>query len=328
MTESYVLKVLSEDKICRIDNFISLKLQNISRNQIQKLIKAGHIKKGDFAITDCKYPIKNGETYLVEIKEKQEVKLTAKKTDLDIIFEDEHFLIINKPPGLTVHPGAGNQNNTLVNALLYHCGNNLSTAGGEDRPGIVHRLDKGTSGLMLVAKTNEAHENLAEQISSHSLKRYYQALCWGIPSPQEGQITCLIGRHPVKRKKMAVVKENGKHSITHYKTLKIYSGGIISLIELKLETGRTHQIRVHMSSISNPIVGDPEYGNIKASFKKNLSTKILNEISSLNRQALHSFFIGLKHPVTGEYMEYTIDLPEDIKRIEQLTASAEFTAST
>lgn len=318
MCDIFTFKVSEKDKPSRIDIFLASKLENISRSYIQSLIKKGCIKKEDEIITDCKYLIKNEETYLVTIPKVKEIEIIAKKIDLDIVFEDEHFIIINKQAGLTVHPGAGNHQDTLVNGLLEYCGNNLSDINGEIRRGIVHRLDKGTSGLMLVAKTNEAHINLSNQISTHSLKRHYLSFCWGMPTPIQGTISNLIGRHPVNRKKMSVVKTNGKLAITHYKLLKTFLNGLVSLVECRLETGRTHQIRVHMTSISNPLLGDPEYGYIKTPFKKQLSKNILDQIHSLNRQSLHSFFIALKHPISNEYMEYTIDLPKDLSNIKKI----------
>jgi 23S rRNA pseudouridine1911/1915/1917 synthase len=238
---------------------------------------------------------------------------------LDIIFEDGHLLIINKQAGLVVHPGAGNRTGTLVNALLYHCGDDLSGIGGVRRPGIVHRLDKETTGLMVIAKTDKAHQGLSEQLAGRLVKRHYKALVWHVPALRKGRVDEPIGRHKTQRVKMAVNPGDGRAAATNYEILERY-GEAAALLECRLESGRTHQVRVHMSHIGHPLIGDPLYGiqknGAQAALKKAACPEEISEqILSFNRQALHAFKISFTHPVTGEKTAFEAPLPEDMDKL-------------
>lgn len=278
----------------RLDKFLDDYLEEYTRSRIQKLIEDGDVLINGLSVKPS-YKIKLGDEINISVPELKEPEIVAEEIPLDIVYEDEDMLVINKPQGMVVHPAAGNYNGTLVNALMAYCGDSLSGINGEKRPGILHRIDKDTSGLLLVAKNDMAHQGLAEQIKEHSLTRAYKALAYGNFKQTEGTINLPIGRHPVDRKKMAVTYRNSREAITHYKVLKTYQG--YSLVECRLETGRTHQIRVHLTNMGHSIVGDPIYGSRKCSFP-------------LKGQLLHAWQVGFIHPRNGEYMEFSSELPQ------------------
>lgn len=275
----------------RIDVFLSENLENMSRSHIQKLIFQRDIFVNDKEVKS-NYKLKAGDNIKVVIHEPVKLDLIAEDIDIEILYEDEDLAVVNKPQGMVVHPAAGNYTGTLVNALLGKC--SLSSINGVIRPGIVHRIDKDTSGILVIAKNDNSHKLLAEQIKNHSVKRVYIALVEGILKNDQGTINMPIGRHPVERKKMAVVKRNGRDAVTHYRVLERYREN--TLIEARLETGRTHQIRVHMAYIGHPLVGDPVYGYKKQKYR-------------LKGQVLHAMTLGFIHPVKCEYMEFTAPLP-------------------
>lgn len=285
----------------RIDKFLSSKLNDISRSYIHKLIEDGNITINQSSVNK-KYKLSENDMINVKIPEPQELEVIAENIPLDIVYEDNDLLIVNKPKGMVVHPAPGNYSGTLVNALLYHCKNSLSGINGVIRPGIVHRIDKDTSGLLIVAKNDTSHKELAEQIKNHSFTREYEAVVYGNLKEDTGTINANIARHKTDRKKMAVVPFLGRNAVTHYTVLKRY--GNFTHIKLKLETGRTHQIRVHMSYIGHPVVGDEVYANPKN-----------NPFKFLKGQCLHAKTIGFIHPTTKEYIEFTSSLPEYFQKI-------------
>lgn len=291
--ESIYFNVLSEDAGIRIDVFLSKRIEDMSRSHIQKLVDENNIWVNNKNIKS-NYKIRCGDIIKVVIPEPVKLDLIPEDIDIDILYEDEDIAVVNKPQGMVVHPAAGNYTGTLVNALLKRC-SNLSSINGVIRPGIVHRIDKDTSGVLVIAKNDNSHKHLAEQIKNHSVRRIYIAIVEGIIKSDEGTVNEPLGRHPVERKKMAVVSRNGRKAITHYRVLERYREN--TLIEARLETGRTHQIRVHMAYIGHPLVGDPVYGYKRQKFK-------------LAGQALHAKTLGFIHPRTGRYMEFTAPLPD------------------
>lgn len=319
--EELIFQAKKEDRKQRLDKFLVSKLSRrkleFSRGRIQNLIGSGCVFDGKNALTGCDYKIKGGEHLTIKIPAALESEILAKNIDFEILFEDENMLVINKPAGLTTHPGNGNQQNTLVNALLFHCGKTLSGINGVMRPGIVHRLDKDTSGLMVVAKNDLAHQELARQIQERILKRNYLAICYGTPKPLSGVINKNLGRSKINRLKMAIMRTGGRTAITNYAVQKIYFDGSLSIVECKLDTGRTHQIRVHLASIGHSIIGDATYGGRKRSLG-DVNDKIKATVNDFPRQALHSYKISFIHPVSEEEMEFEIDLPEDIKNLENI----------
>jgi 23S rRNA pseudouridine1911/1915/1917 synthase len=267
-------------------------------------------------ITDPSYRVKPGEYYEIAIPAVKPAIPVGQKIDLNVVYEDDDLIIIDKPSGFVVHPAAGNQDNTLVNALIAHCGNSLSGISGEMRPGIVHRLDKDTSGLIVAAKNDSAHRGLAQQFADHTVNRAYKAVVWGVPKVKSGTIEGNIGRNPRNRKKMAIVNRGGKQAITHYRVKKnIGSEGQLwaSYIECRLETGRTHQIRVHLTSIGNPIIGDPLYGSKDAKKLENkVSANFGESVQLLNGQALHAYLLGFIHPTNGKKIFFKSTVPSEI----------------
>lgn len=321
---TYTLIAETTDAGQRLDRFLSQKLPEMSRSRLQGLIAQGCLTCKDKPQTDASRKVKAGEEFTLVIPEAAPTHMVAQHIALDIVFEDEHMLVINKPAGLTVHPGAGNPDMTLVNALLAHCGDTLSGIGGVARPGIVHRIDKETSGLLVVAKHDAAHLALSAQLVDRSLKRTYTAVVWGEPKPLKGTVTGNIGRSTSNRQKMAVVKSGGKPAVTHYEIVESFSPGtktpLASLIECNLETGRTHQIRVHMAFINHPLVGDPVYGQstqsrLNAGPSKSLPDKTREALLSFNRQALHAKELGLIHPITGKKIHFECELPGDMREL-------------
>ena len=289
----------------RLDAYLAEALPDQSRSYIRKLIGDGRVKKAvrDSSGADVlsEKPLKasakvtDGDTFLVELPEPENLAVEPEEMPLEIVYEDEDLLIVNKPKGLSVHPGAGHPDHTLVNGLLAHCGDSLSGINGVLRPGIVHRIDKDTSGLLIVCKNDLSHRAIAEQLAVHSIRRIYYGITTGTPPEEEGTVDKPVGRHPVDRKKMAAGVANGKRAVTHYRVKERFRG--YALCEFQLETGRTHQIRVHMASIGHPLLGDTVYGAKKPPFKA-------------DGQALHAAVIGFTHPRTGKYLEFYAPLPK------------------
>lgn len=282
----------------RIDKFLSVKINDFTRAKAQLLIKSEAVTLNGKAISKS-YSVKAGDEVTVFIEDPGETEIIPENIPLDIIYEDNDILVINKAKGMVVHPAPGNPDGTLVNALMYHCKDSLSGINGELRPGIVHRIDKDTSGLLVVAKNDTAHNNLAMQIKDHNVKRVYYCVCYGKFKNKSGTVDAPIGRDPKNRKKMAVTIRNSKNAVSHYEVLDEYDG--FSLIKVKLETGRTHQIRVHMAYIGHPVAGDPVYGPKKV-------------ITELHGQCLHAKEIEFIHPVTGEIIHFETELPEYFKK--------------
>ena len=294
----------------RLDRLLAAALPDLSRARVQALIKAGLVTRGQQTIAAPSYRVKPGQRFALCIPSPAEAVPEAQPIPLDIVYEDAHLIVIDKPAGLVVHPAAGHPDRTLVNALLAHCGDSLSGIGGVRRPGIVHRLDKDTSGLLVAAKSDAAHRGLARQFADHSLERAYSAVVWGVPSPTRGEIAAPIGRHPVQRKKNAVVAEGGKPARTRYRVTKAF-GGIAALVTCRLETGRTHQIRVHMSYLGHAVMGDPLYGASRRR-RAPLPVDARATLSTLGRQALHADVIGFRHPVTNAPLHFESDVPSDL----------------
>jgi len=297
----------------RIDRFLQLQFEKTSRTKLQSLIRDGHVNLNSSIIRETAKKVKNNDKIEIVFPELKKISIKANKIPLNIIYEDDDVIIINKSPGVVVHPGAGNYEKTIVNGLLFRYQNKLSNLGGKLRPGIVHRIDKDTSGIIVVAKNDFAHAHLAEQFSSHTIKRTYEALVWGSLKPQKGKINEKISRSSRNRQLMEVKKEKGKKAITNYKTLKIFQNLYlpkISHIECELETGRTHQIRVHMNFKGNPILGDKSYGKNKKKFKK-IDKDIEKKINNFNRQALHAKTLGFIHPKTTKEIFFKAERPKD-----------------
>lgn len=283
----------------RIDKYLAELLENQTRSYIQKLIKDNEVVVND-KIVKANYKISVGDCVEITIPDAVVLDIVPQDIPLDIIYEDEDILIVNKPKGMVVHPSAGHYDGTLVNAIMYHCKDNLSGINGVMRPGIVHRIDMDTTGVLVVCKNDNAHLSLTEQLKVHSITRKYRAIVHNYVKEDEGVVEGTIGRHPTDRKKMAINVKNGKEAITHYKVLERF--GNYTYIECKLETGRTHQIRVHMASINNPLLGDNVYGPAKCPFH-------------LQGQTLHAMVLGLIHPRTGEYVEFEAPLPEYFEKL-------------
>ncbi len=305
------------EKKIRLDKFLTENLKNLSRSQIKKIIVSKNIKINKKQIIASSEKIKENDLIEVNMPEIRTNYIKPKKINLDIIYEDEDIIVINKNSGLIVHPGAGNKDETLVNGLLYLYKNNLSNLNGEFRPGIVHRIDKDTSGIIVVAKNNHAHALLSEQFSKHTISRKYVALVWGVIRPLNGKISTLISRSKKNRQLMSVSDRLGKKAVTNYKTIKTFSSKEIpkiSLVECILETGRTHQIRVHLEYKGNPLVGDKKYGKKKTKFKK-INKKFNEILSSFSRQALHAKSLGFIHPTKKKFVNFDSRLPNDFKKM-------------
>jgi len=307
----------------RLDRFLAERLPELSRTRIQNLIKQGRVSSGRATIVDAKYRVKPGERFTLDVPPPAPAEPGAEAMPLDIVYEDEELIVIDKPAGLVVHPGAGHAKGTLVNALIAHCGESLSGIGGVARPGIVHRLDKDTSGLMVVAKTDRAHRALAAQFADHGrtgeMERGYLALVWGAPSRKQGAIDAPIGRHPSSRTKMAVLpKGKGREAVTHWRLIESFGpkrAPVASLIECSLETGRTHQVRVHLAHIGHPLVGDPLYATGFKSKLRALPEPLRAKLAAFNRQALHAAHLAFVHPVAGTLLKFNSPLPADLSGI-------------
>ena len=297
-TESFEVQFEQEGE--RLDKFLSTIYPDFSRAFFQKLIKNQKVWVND-QNQKASFPVHTDDLVKIEIPDAVETTIVPEDIPLDILYEDQDLLIVNKPKGMVVHPSAGHYTDTLVNAIMYHCKDSLSGINGEIRPGIVHRIDMDTTGSLIVCKNDEAHVDIAQQIKEHSVNRIYVGIVCGNVKDDEGTIEGPIGRHPIERKKMAINEKNGKPAITHYKVLERF--GNYTYMQFKLETGRTHQIRVHMASIGHPLLGDALYSSNRSTFK------------NLQGQTLHAQTIGFIHPKTGEYMEFSAPLPEYFKKL-------------
>jgi len=301
----------------RLDIFLSEHIDDYTRSYIKKLIESKNVKSNNIIVSSPSTKIKFEDEITIYIASKVQENLIPKKINLDIVFEDKDILVLNKPKGMVVHPGAGNYDNTLVNALLFKYKKNLSDINGSMRPGIVHRIDKETSGLLVVAKNNISHASLSHQFSEHSIKRKYLCLSWGVVRPLNGKIITLITRDKKNRQLMTVSDINGKKAITNYKTLQVFNIKDIpkiSLIECELETGRTHQIRVHLKYKGTSLLGDKQYGKKNLKFKK-INNEFFVKLNKLSGQALHAKTLGFIHPKTKKSMTFNSELPDEFKKI-------------
>ena len=300
----------------RIDRFLSGEDTGLSRSALQGLVAEGHVLCNGKSIAKS-LKLKAGDTILLEIPDAKPIEAVPQDIPLDIVYEDDHLLVVNKPKGMVVHPAPGNPDGTLVNALLWHCKGSLSGIGGEIRPGIVHRIDKDTSGLLVIAKTPDAKTNLGNQFFNKTTKRRYRALVWGNVEQDEGTVVGNIGRNPRDRMQMTVLPDDqGKHAVTHYRVLERL--GYVTLVECILETGRTHQIRVHMKHIGHILFNDERYGGheiLKGTHFAKYKQFVNNCFDTCPRQALHAMTLGFVHPVTGEEMYFTSELPDDMTRL-------------
>lgn len=296
----------------RLDRFLSHELPEVSRSQLKKLVDQQQIVvNGEAAKAGLR--LRGGEKVQVVIPAAQQIAAVAEQIPLEVLYEDSDLIVVNKAAGMVVHPACGHASGTLVNALLHHC-HDLSGIGGELRPGIVHRLDMDTSGVMVATKNDTSHTHLAAQFKAHTVNRRYVALIHGLLENDRGMVDQPIGRHPTQRKKMSSTCRNGRHAVTHWKVLRRYDSDRLTLVELRLETGRTHQIRVHFSELNFPIIGDPLYGN-RSRAKTLKDCAVRQQIQHLNRQALHARLLGFIHPRSGEYMEFSSPIPDDMANI-------------
>ena len=302
----------------RLDKWLAVQLPELSRTRIKALIEGGMVSSGSLTIADPSHRVKSGQTFTVGVPPDIPAEPQPQAIALTVVYEDDDLIVIDKPAGMVVHPAPGNPDATLVNALLAHCGESLAGIGGVKRPGIVHRLDKDTSGLMVAAKTDIAHRSLSAQFAAHTLERAYRAVVWGLPNPCKGEIAGNIGRNPRDRKKMAVVTGGGKSALTRYEVLRSFAGGAVSLVECRLATGRTHQIRVHMTSLGHPLVGDPSYGRGRANRMAGLSAESRLALAGFPRQALHAYLLGFLHPTKGCPLRFESITPPDINELVEI----------
>ena len=309
----------------RVDRVFAVLAPGRSRSEFKRLIVGGCLtgSGGERTIDMASYRVKPGERFVLRIPPGVPAEPDGEDIPLAVVFEDEHLLVIDKPPGLVVHPAPGNPQGTLVNALIAHCGPSLKGIGGVLRPGIVHRLDKDTSGLLVAAKTAAAHESLATGFSERTVLRAYAALVWGVPRPEEGEIEGNIGRDRNDRKKMAVLSSGGRPALTRYRTEARYGGGAAARLECRLATGRTHQIRVHLASRGCPVIGDRVYGGGATRARRAaLPDDVRESVAGFARQALHARLLGFRHPATGEELVFESGLPADLVELEQILAVA------
>ncbi len=317
MNKTIKFLVAKKDHNKRVDLILSKKINFITRTYIKKLIVNSQLEINKKIVKTPATKVKIDDEILINIIEKRETKILPQKLDLKIVFEDNDVIVLNKPKGLVVHPGAGNFENTLVNALMFKYKDNLSSINGKIRPGIVHRIDKDTSGLLVVAKNNFSHSNLSKQFSEHTIKRNYHCLIWGVIRPLNGRVETLICRNQKNRQLMTVSEIKGRKAITNYKTLKVFNIKEIpkiSLIECQLETGRTHQIRVHLKYKGTSILGDQQYGKKNIKFKK-INKDFYNILSNISGQVLHAQTLEFSHPIKKEWMSFKAPLPNDFKKM-------------
>ena len=305
----------------RLDQLLTSLDGIFSRTQAQRLMKSGNVLINGKPELAPSRKVCTGQKISLTIPPLESTKVLPEEGELDILFEDEYLIVINKNAGVVVHQSAGHPSGTLVNYLLHHC-QDLSGIGGVLRPGIVHRLDKDTSGILVVAKTDDAHQSLSEQFKEHSVKRQYQTMVWGVPGKDHGVVNAALGRHPVRRKDMSIVenenpeksgKEKGKYAVTHWRVLRRFE--FSALLACRLETGRTHQIRVHLTSIGHPVIGDPQYGKSPLKRLPSVSTELIQTITNFRRQALHAEILGFKHPSSGEWLEFSAPIPDDFQQL-------------
>jgi len=318
MNKTTTFLVEESNNNLRLDKYLTSKLKILTRSQIKKIILSKNVSINRKTVLSPSQKIRSGNSIEILIRKNTNEYIKPQKMNINIVYEDKEIIVVNKPSGMVVHPGAGNKDNTLVNGLLYLCKKNLSNLGGESRPGIVHRIDKETSGLLVVAKNNFSHANLAKQFSSHDIKRKYLALIWGVIRPLNGKITTLLSRSKKNRQLMSVSEKTGKKAVTNYKTLKVFSTNKeipkISLVECILETGRTHQIRVHLSHKGNGLIGDKKYGKKRLGFRK-INKKFERILSNFERQALHAKSLGFIHPTKNNQVNFDSKLPQDFKKM-------------
>jgi 23S rRNA pseudouridine1911/1915/1917 synthase len=313
----------------RLDRVLAAHLTDVSRSRLKALIQGGQVSMGTAAVRDPAYHVRPGETIIIDLPEPIEAEPKGEAIALNIVHEDDDIIVIDKPAGLVVHPAAGHATGTLVNALIAHCGGSLSGIGGVKRPGIVHRLDKDTSGLLVAAKNDRAHTSLSAQFADHgrtgALERGYLAFAWGVPGRPRGTIDAPLDRHPHAREKMAV-REHGREAVTHYEVRDVFNGHdgkpVASLLALELETGRTHQIRVHLAHLGHPLLGDSVYGPHFKTKGSQLGPSGRAALSALGRQALHAYLLVLKHPKTGEILRWEAPMPEDLLSLKMALEAA------
>jgi 23S rRNA pseudouridine1911/1915/1917 synthase len=323
--ETFEIAVPADAAGVRLDRVLADALPGRSRSVLKRLIEDGRVADAQSGrtIKEPSHRVKPGERFRLVVPAAADPEPAGEDIPLAVVYEDEWLIVIDKPAGLVVHPAPGNPEGTLVNALIAHCGDSLKGIGGVRRPGIVHRLDKDTSGLMVVAKTGPVHASLTEQFAGRTIERAYAAFVWGSVNPLRGEIEGNIGRSAQNRKKMAVVRSGGKPALTRYRTETIYAGGAASLVECRLATGRTHQIRVHMAHVGHPVIGDPLYGaGATRARRSGLPPDALEAALSLGRQALHARTLGFRHPETGEDLQFDSALPAELARLAALLAGA------
>jgi 23S rRNA pseudouridine1911/1915/1917 synthase len=310
-------RVADEEAGERVDRCLAAALPSLSRNRIKALIEQGNLRMtgptGGAAETldDASYRVKPGQVLELTVPPPEDAVPRGQAIDLAIVYEDRDLIVVDKPAGMVVHPAPGNPDNTLVNALIAHCGDSLSGVGGVKRPGIVHRIDKDTSGLVVAAKNDAAHKALSEAFAAHAIEREYRCFVWGLPSPKSGTIEGNIGRHGIDRKRMTIVKSGGKHAVTHYQVKTVFGLGASEVV-CQLETGRTHQIRVHLAAIGHPLIGDPVYGRVTPARRKGLPASAAAAAVAFPRQALHAAILGFDHPRTGKKLRWESPLPADL----------------
>jgi 23S rRNA pseudouridine1911/1915/1917 synthase len=317
--------VAGDEGSTQLDRVLAVRLAELSRSRLKALILAGQVSIKNAAIRDPAYHVASGDTITIDVPEAVAAEPRAEDIALDVVHEDDDIIVIDKPRGLVVHPAAGHETGTLVNALIAHCGASLSGIGGVRRPGIVHRLDKDTTGLMVAAKNDRAHQSLTAQFADHgrtgAMRRGYMALVWGVPNRQRGTVDAPIDRHPHVREKMAV-REGGRDAITHWEVVEAFQGRdgkpVAALLACQLETGRTHQIRVHLAHIGHPLLGDAVYGAHFKTKASHLGTESQAALEALDRQALHAYLLALEHPQTGAILEWISDLPDDLGRLKKM----------
>jgi 23S rRNA pseudouridine1911/1915/1917 synthase len=316
--------VAGDEGSTRLDRVLAVRLQALSRSRLKALILAGSVTLKNTPVRDPAYHVAAGDTITIDVPEAIAAEPAGEDIALDIVYEDDDIIVIDKPKGLVVHPAAGHETGTLVNALIAHCGASLSGIGGVRRPGIVHRLDKDTTGLMVAAKNDRAHKSLTEQFADHgrtgAMRRGYMAFAWDLPNRQRGTVDAPIDRHPYAREKMAV-RDSGREAVTHWEIQESFDGcdgkPIAALLACQLETGRTHQIRVHLAHIGHPLLGDGVYGPHFKTKASHLGPQSQVALVALGRQALHAYLLALEHPRTGTILEWISDLPDDLSRLRE-----------
>jgi 23S rRNA pseudouridine1911/1915/1917 synthase len=314
--------VAGDEGSIRLDRVLAVRLAELSRSRLKALILAGSVTVGSAPIRDPAYHVTAGDTITIDVPQAVAAEPAGEDIALDIVYEDDDIIVIDKPRGLVVHPAAGHETGTLVNALIAHCGASLSGIGGVKRPGIVHRLDKDTTGLMVAAKNDRAHKSLTEQFADHgrtgAMRRGYKAFVWGVPNRQRGTVDAPIDRHPYAREKMAV-RESGREAVTHWEVQESFNGRdgkpVAALLACQLETGRTHQIRVHLAYTGHPLLGDSVYGPHFKTKASHLGPQSQQALTALGRQALHAYLLALEHPQNGAILEWISDLPDDLTRL-------------